>query len=186
MLWIALHLPALSLESFAATLGAARHALPLALLQAQRIQAVNRVARQLGVKPGLKRTTALALAPQLLFGQADAARDAQALQAVDGVEVAPAGQGEARRSWFVYPVRLAEGTDRDAVIASLAEAGIPSKAYLPCVHLFPHLRERGYGEGQFPVAEAISARSLALPFHGGMSEADVALVASALEAALGA
>ncbi len=115
-----------------------------------------------------------------------AALYAQALQAVDGVEVAPAGQGEARRSWFVYPVRLAEGSDRDAVIASLAEAGIPSKAYLPCVHLFPHLRERGYGEGQFPVAEAISARSLALPFHGGMSEADVALVASALEAALGA
>ena len=88
MLWIALHLPALSLESFAATLGAARHALPLALLQAQRIQAVNRVARQLGVKPGLKRTTALALAPQLLFGQADAARDAQALQAVAHVALA--------------------------------------------------------------------------------------------------
>jgi hypothetical protein len=32
MLWIALHLPALSLESFAATLGTLRHALPLALL----------------------------------------------------------------------------------------------------------------------------------------------------------
>jgi protein ImuB len=82
MLWIALHLPALSLESFAATLGAARHALPLALLEAHRIAAANRVALQLGVKPGLKRATALALAPQLRFGQADAARDAQALRAV--------------------------------------------------------------------------------------------------------
>ncbi|HYN59221.1 MAG TPA: DNA polymerase Y family protein [Rubrivivax sp.] len=82
MLWIALHLPALSLESFAATLGAVRHALPLALLDAQRIAAVNRVALQLGVKPGLKRATALALAPQLCLGQADAARDAQALHAL--------------------------------------------------------------------------------------------------------
>ena len=82
MLWIALHLPALSLESFAATLGTLQHALPLALLQAQRIAAANRVALQLGVKPGLKRATALALAPQLRFGQADAARDAQALRAV--------------------------------------------------------------------------------------------------------
>jgi len=82
MLWIALHLPALSLESFAATLGALRHALPLALLQGQRIAAANRVAQQLGIKPGFKRATALALAPQLRFGQADAARDAQALRAV--------------------------------------------------------------------------------------------------------
>jgi protein ImuB len=82
MLWIALHLPALSLESFAATLGALQHALPLALLQGQRIAAANRVSLQLGVKPGLKRSTALALAPQLRFGQADVARDAQALRAV--------------------------------------------------------------------------------------------------------
>jgi protein ImuB len=89
VLWIALHLPALSLESFAAALGAARHALPLALLDGgQRIAAVNRVALQLGVKPGLKRATALALVPQLCFGQADAARDAQALRAVAHVALA--------------------------------------------------------------------------------------------------
>lgn len=82
MLWIALHLPALSLQAFAATLGTARLALPLALLDGHRIQGVNRIARQLGVQPGQKRATALALAPQLVFGQADAARDAQALRAV--------------------------------------------------------------------------------------------------------
>jgi protein ImuB len=82
MLWIALHPPSLSLEAFAATLGAARHALPLALLQGHHVQAANRVAQQLGIQPGLKRATALALAPQLLFGQADAARDAQALRAL--------------------------------------------------------------------------------------------------------
>lgn len=88
MLWIALHLPALSLESFAATLGSLRHGLPLALLQGQRIAAVNRVALQLGVKPGLKRATALALAPQLRFGQADAAREVQALRAVANAALA--------------------------------------------------------------------------------------------------
>jgi protein ImuB len=82
MLWIALHPPALSLDTFAATLGAARQALPLALLQGHRVAAVNGVAAQQGVQPGHKRATALALAPQLCFGQADAARDAQALRAV--------------------------------------------------------------------------------------------------------
>ncbi len=82
MLWIALHPPALSLQAFAATLGMAQHGLPLALLNAHRIRCANRVALRLGVKPGLKRATALALAPQLLFGQTDATRDAQALRAL--------------------------------------------------------------------------------------------------------
>jgi len=82
MLWIAIHLPLLSLESFAATLGAGQQAWPLALLDGARISAVNRAAAALGIKPGLKRATALALAPGLLFGQADAARDAQAQVAV--------------------------------------------------------------------------------------------------------
>lgn len=82
MLWIALHLPLLSLESFAATLGAASQALPLALQEGTELSVANRVALQLGVKPGLKRSTALAIAPQLVLGQADATRDAQARLAV--------------------------------------------------------------------------------------------------------
>ena len=86
MLWIALHLPLLSLESFAATLHHAVNAevgeSPLALMDAHHIVSANACAQALGVKPGLKRATALALAPRLTLGQADAARDAQALCAV--------------------------------------------------------------------------------------------------------
>ena len=82
MLWIALHLPLLSLESFTATLPARRGEPPIALMDAQRIVSANAAAQALGVKPGLKRATALALAPQLVLGQADAARDAQAIESV--------------------------------------------------------------------------------------------------------
>ncbi len=90
MLWIALHLPLLSLESFAATLhceakpAAADLAIepPLALMDTRCIVSANLVAQALGVKPGLKRATALALAPQLILGQANPARDAQALASV--------------------------------------------------------------------------------------------------------
>lgn len=92
MLWIALHLPLLSLETFAATLSppdpAAPTAPPLALVDAHRIVSANAAARALGVKPGLKRATALALAPQIILGQANAARDEQALQAVAHVALA--------------------------------------------------------------------------------------------------
>jgi len=109
---------------------------------------------------------------------------AERLASVDGVEIPYPDQGQARRSWFVYPVRLPEGSDRDGVIRALGEVGVPAKSYLPCIHLIPHIRELGYEEGQFPVAEGISARSLALPFHGEMTEADVDRVATSLADAL--
>jgi protein ImuB len=82
VLWIALHLPLLSLESFAATLATEQASAPLALVDAHHIATVNTAAQALGIEPGQKRATALALAPQLLIGQADASRDAAALGAI--------------------------------------------------------------------------------------------------------
>jgi protein ImuB len=82
VLWIAVHLPQLSLESFAATLDDAARQRPLALIEAQRITQVDARAAALGIQRRAKRATALALAGDLVLGQADAARDAQALQAV--------------------------------------------------------------------------------------------------------
>ncbi len=83
MLWIALHLPWLSLESFVQTLPPAEsEAVPVALLEDHQISVANALAQAAGVRPGMKRATALALLPHLLLGQADAARDAQALIAV--------------------------------------------------------------------------------------------------------
>jgi dTDP-4-amino-4,6-dideoxygalactose transaminase len=47
------------------------------------------------------------------------------------------------------------------------------------------MRERfGFREGLCPVAEAASARTLALPFHARLDEDDQAYVAEALQAAL--
>ncbi|HEU4735639.1 MAG TPA: DegT/DnrJ/EryC1/StrS family aminotransferase, partial [Solirubrobacterales bacterium] len=107
------------------------------------------------------------------------------LEQVEGVETPIATRGSERRSWFVYVVRLGEEIDRDATIARLAARGIASKAYLPCIHLFPHLRELGWREGQFPVAEAASAHSLALPFFPALSEGQVDRVCQELAMALG-
>ncbi len=82
MLWIAVHLPLLSLESFVSTLPGDVRDRPVALMDAHAVLAVNAAARALGVQPPMKRATALALAPQLTLGMADAGRDAEALQAV--------------------------------------------------------------------------------------------------------
>jgi protein ImuB len=82
MLWIALHLPCLSLESFVQTLPTDAPGKPVALLDEHRIQAANPAAQALGVKPGMKRATALALAPPIVFGQADGRRDERARKSV--------------------------------------------------------------------------------------------------------
>jgi perosamine synthetase len=115
-----------------------------------------------------------------------------------GVGGAPAGEGDeaglvlpcadrgaACRSWFVYVVQLPAAADRQAVIDSLAESGIQSKAYLPCIHLMPDYRERfGFRGGEFPVAERAAERSLALPLYPAMGEAEVERVCQALAHAL--
>ncbi|HTT95217.1 MAG TPA: DegT/DnrJ/EryC1/StrS family aminotransferase [Solirubrobacterales bacterium] len=115
-----------------------------------------------------------------------AAAYGERLAGVPGVEAPLAARGREVRSWFVYVVRLADEVDRDAVIRALRERGIDSKSYLPSVHRFPHLAELGYREGQFPVAEAASAHSLALPFFPGLGEAQIERVATELAAAVDA
>jgi perosamine synthetase len=102
-----------------------------------------------------------------------------------GLVLPCADRGEERRSWFIYAVRLPTGADRDAVVADLDQRGIEGKAYMPCIHLMPHYRERfGHREGQFPVAEDASARLLALPFFGGITESQLDRVCEALAEAL--
>jgi perosamine synthetase len=94
-------------------------------------------------------------------------------------------RGDERRSWFVFVVQLPPTADRAEVIASLGERGIASKAYLPCIHLLPPYRERfGFRGGEFPVAERIADRSLALPFFPSMTESEVDRVCTALGEAL--
>jgi perosamine synthetase len=115
-----------------------------------------------------------------------AAAYSERLAGVEGLDVPCPDDGRERRSWFVYVVQLPEEADRDAVIGALREAGVESKAYLPCIHLLPFYRERfGFSGGEFPVAERAAERSLALPFFTSMSEDQVDRVCAALTAALG-
>ena len=103
-----------------------------------------------------------------------AASYAERLAGIEGLDLPCSDRDQARRSWFVYVVQLPDGVDRDGLIKALGERGIASKAYLPCIHLQPFYRERfGYRGGEFPVAERVAARSLALPFFTGMTEAQV-------------
>ena len=124
---------------------------------------------------------------EILVLRATAARRyAELLASVDGVEP-PLPDDEAhKRSWFVYPVRLDEATDREQVIAALAAGGVETSRYLPSIHLQPYMRERyGFREGMFPVSEEASRRLLSLPFYSSIDLEDQQRVVDALSRALG-
>ncbi len=107
------------------------------------------------------------------------------ISALDGVASPCPDRGDDRRGWFVYVVQLPAGMDRDSVIARLDAEGIAGKPYMPVIHLQPYYRERfGYAPGDFPIAEDVAERSLALPFYPEIKEADVDRVVAALAQAL--
>jgi perosamine synthetase len=86
-----------------------------------------------------------------------------------------------RMSWFVYVVRLPRDIDRDSVILRLQERGIPARPYFPPIHLQPYARDHfKYAPGTLGVTEQEAARTLALPFHGGLSDQQLDYICSSL------
>ena len=111
----------------------------------------------------------------------------QALAGLDGVE-APAETPGVEISWFVYVVRLRRCPGREQlhrIIQALRARGVGCSNYFPPIHLQPFYREAfGCREGDFPITEAISAQSLALPFHNRLRQEEVEYVVTALKQCL--
>ncbi len=80
-------------------------------------------------------------------------------------------------AWFVMVVRLSDDysqQDRDRILAGLRQVGVACSNYFTPIHLQPFYQEQhGYKPGDFPITENLSARTVALPFHNHLSEADV-------------
>ena len=95
---------------------------------------------------------------------------------------------EVGMSWFVMVLRLRDEytqEQRDEILKALRKRGVGCNNYFTPIHLQPFYREQfGYKPGDFPVTEALSARTIALPFHNALREADVDEVVSALTALL--
>jgi perosamine synthetase len=103
--------------------------------------------------------------------------------------ILPTVEPETVMSWFVFVVRLASPytqEERDRVIQGMRRHDIGAADYFPCIHLQPFYRERfGFKVGDFPIAESVSHRTIALPFYNTMTPRDVDLVAQTLETMIG-
>lgn len=91
-------------------------------------------------------------------------------------------------SWFVFVVRLTDDytqEQRDRILTQLQERGIGTSNYFTPIHLQPFYREQfGYKPGDFPQTEALAARTIALPFHNGLTEGEVDHVVRTLRSLL--
>lgn len=87
-------------------------------------------------------------------------------------------------SYFVYVIRLSDDytfDDRDRILRELQTIGIGCSDYFPAIHLQPLYRASGYREGDFPVTEAVAARTIALPFYNSLREEEIDYVVSRLK-----
>jgi perosamine synthetase len=107
------------------------------------------------------------------------------LREIDGVRAPTRAATTTRTSWFVYVIRVRADVDRDRLIVALDGDGVPTRPYFPSVHLQPVYRSRfGHREGDYPKCEAVSRQSLAIPFHGRLSDDDIDYVCDRLRARL--
>ena len=91
-------------------------------------------------------------------------------------------------SWFVFIVRLANRfspQQRDRILQAMKNTDIQVGNYFPPVHLQPFMVERfGYKCGDFPIAESVSERTIALPFYNNLTKDQIATVCRTLRKVL--
>ena len=92
-------------------------------------------------------------------------------------------------SHFVYVVRLNDrftGDDRDYIIEGLRRHDVGASNYFPVIPLLPFYRRmHGYEPGDFPMAESVAQRTIALPFFTTLTDHEVDLVCQTLEVMIG-
>lgn len=88
----------------------------------------------------------------------------------------------AQHVYYQYVVRVAQ---RDAVRDQLQERGVGAAVHYPRpVHLQPALRDLGYGEGDYPRAEAAAAEVLSLPVFAQLTREELDYVVTQLREVL--
>jgi len=112
----------------------------------------------------------------------------QEILADDDRLIVPAEPDDCDMSWFVFVVRLADGFSlehRDRILQTMRHQNIQVSDYFPPVHLQPFMVEQfGYSQGDFPITEAVSKTTIALPFHNNLTKDEVAIVCKTLKEVL--
>jgi perosamine synthetase len=88
------------------------------------------------------------------------------------------------RTHVFHQYTLAVGDERDAILASLREAGVGADVYYPIpVHRQPYIQERGF-HADLPVTDHVARTTLSLPIYPGLTEEEQATVIRAIRTSI--
>lgn len=83
-------------------------------------------------------------------------------------------------AWHQYTVRVRDGTDRDAAVEAVREAGVGVAIFYPVpVHHQKLYRELGY-DVSLPVTERLSREVFSLPVHPSLTPDDLETIVAAV------
>ncbi len=80
----------------------------------------------------------------------------------------------------IFPIRLRDGSDRQAFMNAMREDGIQTSIHYPPIHTFSVYRSLGE-KAECPLTESVAAGEVTLPFYPSMSDDDVHTVCEAVK-----
>jgi perosamine synthetase len=99
--------------------------------------------------------------------------------------IVPSEADHCDMNWFVFVVRLSEvysREQRDNLLEGMRNSGVQVSNYFSPVHLQPFMtRDFGFKEGDFPITESVSNRTIALPFYNNLTREEVRIVCERLK-----
>lgn len=86
--------------------------------------------------------------------------------------------------WFLYLVHLGTRftrSSRNAIVEDLRAERIDASAYCQPMHTQPLYFEMGYRRGDLSVTEKLADRAIAMPFHGHLTDRQVAFIVATMK-----
>lgn len=103
-----------------------------------------------------------------------ASRYSTELAGLGRLSIPPSPIDPGRHVWHAYNVLCESAAHRQRLIDHLTSLGVGTQVFYPVPpHMSPAYRDHGWKPGDFPIAEAFAATSLALPIAPYLTEAEV-------------
>lgn len=111
--------------------------------------------------------------------QANASAFSERLSRIPGVKP-PVARADREHVYMLYTTLIENGRDR--VLDGMLAGGIEARVYFPPAHRQPVFARY---HADLPVTESLSRRILSLPFHAGLTDEQLEVVAATLATVLG-
>lgn len=106
------------------------------------------------------------------------------VKSFEGIKDPYIGADVTEMNWFLYLVHLGTRftkSSRDAIVEDLRVEQIEAAAYCNPLHLQRAYFDLGYRKGDFFVTEKVADRAVALPYHGHLSEDQIAYLVDTMK-----